>query len=158
MQFVEIERKWLLDAFPDLPLIFSAEMEQGYLAFYPNTVRIRKTKHSDGCDYELTVKGPGKLKRAEVEAPLTADEFSALEQIIIAPMVCKDYREYQLPSGEKLFCNWVDKETPQNFYYAEVEFETTAEAKAFIAPPFLGEEVTDKSGHSMACYAKSKIK
>ena len=38
---LEIERKWMVNGFPDLPLLFSQQMRQGYIATHP-TVRIRE--------------------------------------------------------------------------------------------------------------------
>ena len=40
---LEIERKWMVNGFPDLPLLFSQQMRQGYIATHP-TVRIREEK------------------------------------------------------------------------------------------------------------------
>ena len=43
MKMVEIERKFLLDEFPNLPLLTEAVVYQGYLSVRP-TVRIRSTE------------------------------------------------------------------------------------------------------------------
>ncbi len=49
------------------------------------------------------------------------------------PMIHKDYRVYRLPDGHLLECSMVDGK----FAYAEVEFASVEEAKAFEMPAFL---------------------
>lgn len=68
------------------------------------------------------------------------------------PMIHKDYRVYRLPDGHLLECSLVDGK----FAYAEVEFESIEEAKAFQMPPFLHKDVTEDPYYSMSGYWKRK--
>ena len=116
-------------------------------------MRIRKRDFSNGhTDYILCIKGKGKLAREEIEKELTPREFKALEGMLPIPMIHKDYRVYRLPDGHLLECSLVDGK----FAYAEVEFESIEEAKAFQMPPFLHKDVTEDPYYSMSGYWKRK--
>ena len=101
-------------------------------------------------DYILCIKGKGKLAREEIEKELTPQEFSALEAMLPIPMIHKDYRVYRLPDGHLLECSMVDGK----FAYAEVEFASVEEAKAFEMPAFLHKDVTEDPYYSMSGYWK----
>ena len=53
---MEIELKFLISAFPDLPILEESVLYQGYLCTKP-VVRIRSREKSDGVTYELCFKG-----------------------------------------------------------------------------------------------------
>lgn len=157
MKYTEIERKWLMDGFPDLPYTSEEQMEQGYLSLDPVTVRIRRIEQGADVWHVLTIKGRGTLQRTEVETPLDAGQYAALVGLLAAPPVKKLLRRYQLPGGLELECSLVDEGAPSAFYYAEVEFDTEQDARAFVPPAFLGREVTNEPGFSMAAYYRSKL-
>ncbi len=152
---VEIERKFLLDRFPDLPVLKEAEVWQGYLSTDP-VVRIRSTKTAEGIRYVLCFKGEGTLVRREIEMPLTQEQFSQLSDLLKAPMICKEYKVYALPDGHCLECSRVDPGRESEFLYAEVEFSSVEEAETFVPPAFLGREVTEFPGFSMSSYWKNR--
>ena len=148
---MEIERKFLLERFPEhLPLLESAQVEQGYLSLKPE-VRIRSKTWGENQAFWLCIKGEGTLVREEVELPLKEEEFLRLKQLLPRPMLHKDYRVYQW-EGHRLECSWVDREKEHGFLYAEVEFPTVEEAKAFNLPDFLGREVTQEGSYRMKSY------
>ena len=153
MENIEIERKWLLDAFPDLPYQSESIVEQAYLSFAP-AVRIRKNPGSIS-PYMLTIKGGGGLLRTEVELPLTEAQYAALLPISLAGAT-KRHRRHMLPGGAVLECSLVDEGAPTAFYYAEVEFDSEAAANAFTPPPYLGREVTNDPSFTMAEYCRRK--
>ncbi len=155
MEQLEIERKWLMEDYPPLPALCEEEMEQGYLSFSP-AVRIRKSVKGAKTTHCLTIKGKGTLCRTEVELALSAQQYMALCGLLALPPVCKRLRRYALPGGLELECSWVDEGQPGAFFYAEVEFESLADAQAFIPPPFLGREVTEEPGYTMAAYCRRK--
>ncbi len=157
---MEIERKYRINGFPDhegWPLIKAALVYQGYLATHP-VVRIRSQQTDQGTDYILCFKGEGTLVRQEIEMPLQMEIFTQLSELLPAPMVRKDYRVYQLPDGHHLECSLVDGDTPEAFYYAEVEFGSVEESRLFVPPAFLGEEVTEDPDFSMSQYWLKKVK
>ncbi len=155
---MEIERKFLMDtAFPThLPLLEQAEVYQGYLAVHP-VVRIRSKAVHGRTDYVLCFKGEGTIARQETELEISEDIFYQLEQLLEAPMIQKDYRVYALPDGRRLECNCVDRGTPTEFWYAEVEFPTLEEAYSFTPPAFLGKDVTEEPGYGMSSYWQRKV-
>ncbi|MDL2293660.1 hypothetical protein LJC60_03415 [Ruminococcaceae bacterium OttesenSCG-928-D13] len=161
MKNQEIERKWMTEGFPDLPFESEELQTQGYLAFDPVTVRIRKVEWP-GTDRPaarfITVKGGGTLARTEVELPMDQGQFDALWPLLAAPGATKRLRRYKLPDGRELECSHVDETEPTAFFYAEVEFDSLAEAEAFDPPAglSLGREVTDEPGQSMSAYCRAK--
>ena len=148
---MEIERKFLMDSFPEETPICILRMAQGYLALKP-TVRIRSSVGSKGTEYRLCIKGKGDLVREEIELPLDEEQFCRLSSLLCGPLIEKEQRQYVLPDGHVLECNQVEPDSPDGFCYGEVEFETVEEALAFQPPQWFGKEVTGLSGYSMADY------
>lgn len=155
---MEIERKWEIDGFPQgLPLLDTATMEQAYLSTRP-VVRIRASHRAGQASYILCIKGEGGLAREEIELPVEEAVYRRIARLIGQPPIVKEYRAYRLPGGERLEVNLVDAGTPAAFYYAEVEFETVAQAQAFTPPPCLGRELTGRPGASMNEYWEQRAK
>lgn len=149
---MEIERKFLIDRFPDLPEIASAKVWQGYLSTAP-VVRIRRALLPDGSErFEMTVKGKGTLVRAEVNIDITAEQYHEMAGLLTREPIFKDYHVYDIGGGLRLECSDVDGDTDHGFLYAEVEFDSVEAANAFVPPAFLGREVTEEPGFSMNSY------
>lgn len=148
---MEIERKFLTDGFPALPVLSEATMLQGYLCCAP-VVRIRSRKTAEKTDYKLCFKGKGTLVREEIELPIDADTFQRLCALLPGALIQKQWKSYRLDNGLVLECSLVDGDTPQAFYYAEVEFSSQQQASEFVPPVFLGKEVTEDPSYSMNSY------
>ncbi len=154
---MEIERKWNVPGWPEgFPLLKEQVMRQGYIHTRP-TVRIRSEQEEDGSTaYILCVKSSGTLAREEVEVEVGPERFAALERVIGLPLIGKVRRTYSLSGGLHLEVSHVDEGLPTEFYYAEIEFPSVAEAEAFLPEgalaDYLGEETTFKKGESMAAY------
>lgn len=149
---MEIERKFLIDSFPEgLPLLEEATVYQGYLAVDP-VVRIRSKETDKGKSFILCFKGDGTIARQETELEITEAVFRELKALLKHPLVRKDYKIYALPGGERLECSLVDRGTPTEFYYAEVEFRSIEQANAFQPPAFLKKDVTEDRSYSMGNY------
>lgn len=157
MKHTEIERKWLIQGFPDLEGEQISYMEQGYLSLQNPNVRIRRVSEGTKENYWITIKGKGSLIRPEVEIEIDKGRYDTLCSMLELPPVRKEHRRYPLPGGLVLECNLVDKDEPGSFYYAEVEFETLEQANNFVPLEFLGEEVTQSPGWTMAAYYKRKL-
>lgn len=153
---VEVERKWLMDGYPDLPMDKEVLQWQAYLCFEPVTVRIRRITGEGWAHYLLTIKGKGTISRTEVELPLEAEQFEALAALAVAPSATKRLRYYKLPGGHTLECSLVDEDEKTAFYYAEVEFESEQQAAEFEPLAFFGQEVTHQPGYTMAAYCRKK--
>ncbi|MCH4239035.1 MAG: CYTH domain-containing protein [Oscillospiraceae bacterium] len=147
---MEIERKWLMTQKPqNLPVLEKAVLYQGYLSTHP-TVRIRSKECSGKSGWKLCIKGKGTLVREEIELDLTQKKFEALSHLLAKPMIRKDYTAFSLPDGLRLEYSEVDTGAPDAFAYAEVEFDSVEAAHAFVPPTFLGREVTEEPGWTMA--------
>lgn len=153
---MEIERKFLITEFPShLEKIQCADMYQAYLSVSP-VVRIRKKCVNKENTYKLCIKGEGTIVREEVEFSISEDEFTRLSSISGGRFIHKEYRTYKL-EDYILECSKVDFENKNTFYYAEIEFNSLEEAKAFIPPDFLKNEVTEKAGYTMKDYWERNI-
>ena len=156
---MEIERRWLMDSFPDdkLPKHSEAMVEQGYLSTQP-VVRIRRSRSAQAETYILCFKGKGTLAREEVEINLDQTTYQRLLALLPMAPVVKLFKTYRLPGGEVLECSLVDPGTDTSFYYAEVEFSTVEQARAFQPPQgLLGEEKTEDPEFSMGNYWRRKL-
>ena len=108
-------------------------------------------------EFILCFKSKGRLSRKEIEFPIEEARFRELEDLIGLPLIPKLRRTYQLPDGHQLEVNHVDEGAPTEFWYAEVEFGSEDEARAFDpAAVGLGEyltvDVTEQPGQSMGAY------
>ena len=153
---MEIERRWLVDGWPEGTPAAVWHMDQGYLAVRP-AVRIRREAlEGGGVRHILCVKGGTGLAREEVELPLSPADYGRLAAMLSGPMIEKEQRRYSLPGGLTLEVNRVDPALESGFFYAEVEFPTEDAALAW-APPgawagYLAHETTGQPGESMAAY------
>ncbi len=134
---MEIERKYLIKTLPEhLNRYPYKEIEQGYLSTDP-VVRVRRA----GDKYTLTYKGSGMMVREEYNLPLTEQSFLHLREKIDGILIEK--RRYLIPYGEKYTIELdIFAGTLAPLQLAEVEFETEAEANAFVPPDWFGEDVT----------------
>lgn len=152
---MEIERKFLLLGLPDIQEEKHVRIEQGYLSINPE-VRIRSYeviagKDKGHVDYLLTIKGDGDLSREEVETYIDKDSFDRIAKLIGNPLIEKDYRKYRL-GDHILQCSVVDPGTKDEFIYAEIEFPTEEEAKAYELPLNGAVDVTYDKSYKMKNY------
>lgn len=164
---VEIERKWMVNGWPEgreKQLAFEQKMRQGYLSVRP-TVRIReeattfshRPEQPLGREFILCIKSEGRLARKEVELAIPLEKYRELEDLIGKPLIEKVRRTYELDDGLRLEVNHVDAGLPTEFWYAEIEFESTAAAGSFDPSSaglgaYLADDVTDQPGQSMGEY------
>ena len=155
---MEIERKWFVSGWPEhLEPVRIFDMDQGYISVRP-AVRIRREAQRGGKSAcILCFKGKGGLAREEIETEIDEILFSRLEAFIGQPLIRKERRDYRLSDGTTLEVNLVDAGMPTAFSYAEVEFETEEQARAWQPEQvglaaFLTDEVTEKRGVSMGAY------
>jgi adenylate cyclase len=138
---VEIERKFLVTALPgDLDRHPARPIRQGYLAIEGggSEVRIRQI----GEDTVLTVKRGGGRTRVEEEVAISPGAFARLWPLTEGRRVEKV--RHLLPAGDALVLELdVYEGDLAGLVVAEVEFATEAAADAWVAPPWLGAEVTD---------------
>lgn len=151
---MEIERRFIVSAFPeDLKVLWTAEIEQGYISTGDPESRIRRAKDENKVTYELTFKTDGTLAREEVEFEISKVHYDALKKLLKGDMITKDYRVYELGDYRLEVCR-VDEARPTAYMYAEVEFKTIEEAKAFDIDqvPHLVKEVTEDRSYNMKKY------
>jgi CYTH domain-containing protein len=151
---IEIERKFAMENYPDLPHFEESELRQGYINLDPE-IRFRWRKMPDGTeDFKLTIKSNGDLTRQEIEVPLSHNAFYEIGELIGKTLVLKLQRKYLLSDGNVLEVNFVDPGLHTKFMYAEIEFKSEEEALNFQKPNFLGEELTYDSSYKMKNFWK----
>ena len=141
---MEIERKFLIKQLPGNLSDYSSHLiEQGYLCTQP-VLRIRRQDDS----YIFTYKSKGMLAREEYNLPLTAESYQHLKSKVDGNLISK--RRYLIPLNEHLTVELdVFSGMLEGLMFAEVEFSSEEEANAFIAPDWLGLDVTfDKRYHN----------
>ena len=178
---MEIERKWMVNGWPEdfftssknacgpipsedgsaaLPLLREQTMRQGYISVRP-TVRIREEAETGGgTEYILCFKSAADqsgLSRQEIEIPVSPETFSQLEALIGIPLIPKLRRTYLLPDGHHLEVSLVDEGLPTEFMYAEIEYGSEAQARAWDPAAvgladYLDDDVTGQPGQSMGAY------
>ena len=159
---MEIERKFLMDKMPtELTPLECYQIEQGYLSINPE-VRIRRKKDRTDESYKITIKSDGDLAREEIEMKIDYYQYAKLKEMINLPMIQKDYYIYRirLPRDKRineytihdLEFSIVDKGTPNEFMYAEIEFFDEEDANEYIPDYFLGKEVTYDPNYKMKNY------
>jgi CYTH domain-containing protein len=135
---MEIERKYLLKTIPEhLEQYESKKIAQGYLCTSP-VVRIRRSND----DYYLTYKGEGLMVREEYNLPLTKEAYEHLLPKIDGLLIAKTRYLIPLSGGLTAELDLFEGELAP-LSLVEVEFETEADANAFTAPDWFGEDVTN---------------
>jgi adenylate cyclase len=144
----EIERKFRVPELPpDLPA--GTRIRQAYLAVDGSVeVRVRDR----GGTFLLTVKGGRGLERAEVEVEIDAVAFEELWPL--APDRRIDKTRHVVPIDGTAIEVDVYAGSLEGLVVAEVEFPSRDDAEAFVAPPWLGEELTGDERWSNAALAE----
>lgn len=163
---IEIERKWLLKRLPDVPPARISFGYQFYLSVDP-VIRAHRYEHPDGsATHFITVKGGGTISRAEFEIPISEQDYNGIISEITHGQepIRKEYHVYSLDGycdmkilakmDEQLRIDVVDRGTPNEFIYAEVEFKTVDDARAFEFPfpECEAVDVTDDPRWKMSSY------
>jgi adenylate cyclase len=134
---MEVERKFLVPAPPDLGGTDSDEIEQGYLAIGPEgEVRVRRK----GDRLLLTAKRGSGLSRAEAEVELDSERFDELWPLTEGRRLQK--RRHVIPHGELKIELDVYEGDLEGLVVAEIEFPSEEDARSFDSPGWLGEDVT----------------
>lgn len=152
---MEIERKWLIKGLPSEIYMhkYSSNIKQGYISVDPE-VRIRSNSNEpeDGIiidKYFLAIKSNGTLSRLEVEIEISKDNFDSLLKLVPYELISKNYFTYEF-AGYTIEMSEVDGQ----WYYAEVEFKSEEDAKAFVFPfpNLVIKETTDDPNFKMKNY------
>lgn len=142
---MEIERKFLVNCLPgNLEDFEVVDIEQGYLNRHP-TVRIRRWNN----EYILTYKnkqnsdkeGEVAIENMEIELPLTEKSYSHMLEKIDNYPVTKTRYLIPLEDGHTAELD-VFKGRLEGLVFAEVEFKDTEDAKKFVKPAWMGEDVS----------------
>ena len=144
---VEIERKYLLRALPDVVRETPAlNVRQGYLPGTSLLERVREVLSSNGPTWYRTVKSGAGISRIELEDETTREVFEAMWPLTDGRRVVK--RRYRIPEGDLV---WeIDEFTDRELVLAEVELQSPdvkVEPPAWLAPHVVG-EVTDDPAYT----------
>ncbi|HEX6026530.1 MAG TPA: CYTH domain-containing protein [Solirubrobacter sp.] len=141
MTGVEVERKFLLPAPPPrLEAYPSKRLEQGYLAIDPAGAEVR-IRRKDG-ETLLTVKTGIGLIRGEEEFAIDRERFERLWPLTAGRQVVKTRYFVPLEGGLTAEVDVYDGDL-DGLVTGEIEFPDAQTALAFVAPEWLGRDVTD---------------
>jgi predicted adenylyl cyclase CyaB len=143
---VERERRFLVKEIPqNIDQYPKAEIIQGYLMITPEReIRLRE---EDGSVYFFELKdgsGEERLEPGTLVSKKFFDEFWSHR--ILKKEVIKT--RYYIPSGRSIIALNVFHGEAEGYKNAEVEFKTKKESRAFVAPDWFGEEVTNDPRHN----------
>lgn len=130
----EIERKFLIDVDRRPLLIGGTLIKQGYLSTEP-VVRVRSYFLLNG---QITIKGPGKLERAEFNYEIPQAE--AIEMMALTPLIIVKTR-YVFPIDGKMWEIDQFHEKLEGLWLAEIELSSKTEY--IVKPMWIGKEVTE---------------
>jgi CYTH domain-containing protein len=147
----EIERKFLVGELPaEAGNARPEHIRQGYLNLEPAEVRIRSRS---GRQHELTVKSVGGLSRAEVNVPLTPEQFDELWPLVQRSI--EKERTVLALAGQAVEVD-VYRGRLAGLVVAEVEFRSEGEAQAFTPPSWFGREITADARYRNAALAAAE--
>jgi CYTH domain-containing protein len=147
----EIERKFLVGELPaDAGNARPEHIRQGYLNLEPAEVRIRSRS---GRQHELTVKSVGGLSRAEVNVPLTPEQFDELWPLVQRSI--EKERTVLALAGQAVEVD-VYRGRLAGLVVAEVEFRSEGEAQAFTPPSWFGREIKADARYRNAALAAAE--
>jgi CYTH domain-containing protein len=148
---VEIERKFVLPAVPaELEQVPGEHIQQGYVAIADDGVEVRVRRRGDTTT--LTIKsGPGEIR---VEEELSIDErrFEALWALTEDRRLSKT--RHLVPLGDLTAEVDVYDDRLAGLITAEVEFPSPEDSARFVAPEWLGREVTNDSRYANQSLAR----
>lgn len=142
-QHIEIERKFLVNALPDLSNAEKIYIHQGYLTHSNDSIEIRLRRKDE--QYFITVKSGSGMVRAEREAVIDKHQFETLwpetQGKRIEKNRWKGKLESQLTYELDIFMGELEP-----LMLVEVEFSSLEQADSFQPADWFGREVTvDKS-------------
>jgi adenylate cyclase len=152
VHWMEVERKFIVPDAPSLEGLEPNPIEQGYLAVGESgEVRLRRVRDQQW----LTVKRGAGLTRAEEEIELSAEQFGVLWPLTEGRRLTK--RRYVIPhEGLEVELDVYEGEL-DGLLLAEVEFAAEDDARAFEAPDWLGEDVTEHPGYKNESLAEHGV-
>jgi len=134
---LEIERKFLVKAVPDMANYNVTEIEQSYLSFSPE-IRIRKK----GTKYFITKKSEGTEVREEIEFEIDDMTYEILSNLITGRTIRK--LRVEIPLSDSAIAELdVYQDDLEGLFTVEIEFETEEQANEFVLPDWFGLEVTE---------------
>ena len=140
MSGVELERKFLVTAPPaGLDRAAGSHISQGYLVIGQDGSEVRVRRRGDRT--VLTVKQGSGLVRREEEIEISRADFDRLWPLTEGSRIEKRRQEIALDGGLVLELD-VYKGALLGLLVAEVEFPSLAAAERFVAPDWLGTDVT----------------
>lgn len=129
---VEIERKYLLRALPNLPAgTTSVEIEQGWIPGTRILERLRRTRGPTGVHHFRTIKFGTGIRRVEVEEEISAELFARMWPLTEGRRIAK--RRHCVPHGA---LRWeIDEFAGRDLVLAEIELP--AVDTPVVVPPWL---------------------
>ncbi|MGL4664797.1 MAG: CYTH domain-containing protein, partial [Clostridium butyricum] len=136
--------------------------KQAYISINPEVrIRSRRKADEDNFTYALCIKSKGTLERIEVQKELTEKEFNELMvvgNIKEEDFIEKHFYKYSVNNHE-LTLGVTDIGRSTEFFYGEIEFNSSEDAISFTPPKWFGQEVTDDPQYKMSNFwQKTRIK
>ena len=150
----EIERKFLLTRMPDIALLSTTCIRQGYISNALDSVEVRLRQKGDG--FFMTFKRGKGLVRDEAEIGISDADFNLLWPLTQGRQVEKQRSKATLENG---LVAEIDEFSGalSGLFLCEVEFSDEDKAKAFVPPQWFGAEVTEDSRYKNKSLAEKGV-
>ncbi|MEX0328955.1 MAG: CYTH domain-containing protein [Ruegeria sp.] len=136
---MEIERKFLVAAMPDLSGAQKVVVRQGYLTAPDDSTELRLRQKNDV--YFLTLKGGGDVARVERETEISGEQFATFWPETAGRRVEKERFTGALPDGHTFELDvFLGDLAPLRL--VEIEFASEAEALDYTPPDWFGADVS----------------
>src|SRR5437899_3305843 len=151
----EIERKFLVDRVPDeMQPVAVRSLVQGYLLERHQGLEVRVRRADDECT--LTLKSGSGMVRAEEEIPIEPDRFERLWPLTDGRRIEKLRHVFALPDGLQAEVD-VYAGALHGLLTAEVEFGSEDAAQRFVAPAWMGRDVSGDPRYSNGALARDGL-
>lgn len=147
---MEIERKFLVKALPDLKDVKFSKIRQGYFSITPEK-RVRQKDDK----YYVTEKGEGDMVRDEREWEIGKSEAEKLFELSKTYIIEKT--RYYIPFGEYTIELDIYGGKHAGLVVAEVEFPSEKAALEFEPPWWFGQDITNDKSYKNMMLATKKV-
>jgi CYTH domain-containing protein len=136
----EIERKFLIKILPEnLGKYSHSEIIQGYLSVTKDGTETRFRKKGEKY-FKTTKSGAGKI-RTELESKITQKQFYSNWNKTTGKRIEKT--RYEIPNNKGIIELDVYHANLEGLFTAEIEFKNKKASNEFVAPDWMGKEITD---------------
>lgn len=141
----EIERKFIIENLPDLEILSTQKIQQGYLTVPGDSLEVRLRNIDD--QYFITVKKGEGLVRCEREIAIDKTQYDKMRTLVIGKQLAKKRILSHLDNGLIVEIDFFEGDLAP-LIMCEIEFSDEVQANSFNPPDWFGKEVTTDNNYN----------